>query len=78
MASPFTKSEPITFVLMGYVKEKYGVGQSITSVSSQIMSCLESGDLQVCGAVTLCACLEILRSYFDRIFDNWYLKVLAS
>jgi len=34
MASPFTKSEPITFVLMGYVKEKYGVGQSITSVSS--------------------------------------------
>jgi hypothetical protein len=33
-ASPFTKCEPITFVLMGYVKEKYGVGQSNISVSS--------------------------------------------
>jgi len=70
LASPFTKSEPITFLLMGYVKEKYRAGQSNTSVSSWIMSCRESGDLQVCGAVTLCACLEILRRYFDRIFDN--------
>jgi hypothetical protein len=26
LASPFTKSEPITFVLMGYVQEKYGIG----------------------------------------------------
>jgi hypothetical protein len=34
LASPFTKYEPITFVLMGYVKEKYGFGQSNTSVSS--------------------------------------------
>jgi hypothetical protein len=30
LASPFSKSEPITFVLMGYLKEKYGVGQSNT------------------------------------------------
>jgi hypothetical protein len=34
LASPFTKCEPITFVLVGYVKEKYGVGQSNISVSS--------------------------------------------
>jgi hypothetical protein len=34
LASPFTKCEPITFVLMGYVKEKYGVEQSNISVSS--------------------------------------------
>jgi len=34
LASPFTKYDPITFVLMGYVKEKYGVGQSNTSVSN--------------------------------------------
>jgi len=34
LASPFTTYEPITFVLMSYVKEKYGVGQSDTSVSS--------------------------------------------
>jgi hypothetical protein len=78
LASPFTKYDPVTFVLMDCVKEKYGVEQSNTSMSNWIMSCLESGDLQVCGAFTLCACLEILRRYFDTIFDSWYLKVLAS
>jgi hypothetical protein len=34
LASPFNKYEPITFVSVGYVKEKYGDGQSNTSVSS--------------------------------------------
>jgi hypothetical protein len=27
LTCPFTKSEPFTFVLMGYVKEIYGVAQ---------------------------------------------------
>ena len=34
LASPFTKYEAIKFVLMGYVKEKYGVGPRNTSVST--------------------------------------------
>ena len=54
LASPFTKSEPITFLLMGYVKEKYRVGQSSTSVDlicTNVCTCIY--EYNITYAVTL-------------------------